>query len=165
MPDVTITLTEDEALVLFELLARFTDTNLLGMEDQAEQRALWNLHCLIERQIVASFAPNYRDLLLAARNRLRDDGGTDANTESSLGRLAFWLAPQDLAFIVDQWRKMPDDLTDDDQKRWADIAFRGMSALKKSGIDYHAKPSATRYKEVRYPDDSDGSVTLTSWSS
>jgi hypothetical protein len=140
MPDVTITLTDDEALVLFDFLARFTDTDLLGTEDQAEQRAIWNLHCLIERQIVASFAPNYHELLVAARNRLRDDGGTDAQTESSLGRLAFWLAPKDIAFIVDQWRKMPDDLSDDDGKRWADIAFRGMSALKKAGIDYTSLP-------------------------
>ncbi|TWU44725.1 hypothetical protein Poly51_59940 [Rubripirellula tenax] len=165
MPDVTITLTDDEALVLFEFLARFTDTDLLGTEDQAEQRALWNLHCLLERQIVASFAPNYRELLVAARDALRDDGGTDAQTESSRGRLAFWLDPADVAFIVDQWRKMPNDLADDDRKRWADIAFRGMSALKKAGINYTAKPTTTCYHEVQRPDDSDGSVTLTSWSS
>ena len=68
MPDVTITLTDDESLVLFEFLARFSDTDLLGTEDQAEQRAFWNLHCLLERQVVASFAPNYRDLLDTARD-------------------------------------------------------------------------------------------------
>ena len=102
MPDVTITLTDDEALVLFEFLARFTDSELLGTEDQAEQRALWNLHCLLERQIVASFAPNYRELLLASRNAIRDERGTNAQYEMSRGHLAFWLHPDDLAFIVDQ---------------------------------------------------------------
>ena len=158
MPEVNITLTDDEALVLFEFLARFSDTDLLGTEDQAEQRALWNLHCLLERQIVASFAQNYRELLASARDNLREDGGTDARLESSRGRLAFWLDPTDVAFIVDQWRKMPDDMAGDERKRWADIAFRGMSALKKAGVDYTAKCPTTCYKEVQRPDDSDGSV-------
>ncbi len=58
---------------------------------------------------------------------------------------------------------MPDDLADDERKRWADIAFRGMSALKKAGVEYTAKNSATCYKEVQRPEDSDDSVTLTSW--
>ncbi len=160
MPDVTITLTDDEALVLFEFLARFSDTDLLGTKDQSEQRALWNLHCLLERQIVASFAPNYHELLMSARDRIRDDGGTDAQTESSRGRLAFWLAPTDIGFLVDQWRKMPNELADSDRARWADIAFRGMSALNKAGINYNAKPPTTCYQEVQRPDDSDGSVTL-----
>ena len=44
---------------------------------------------------------------------------------------------------------MPHDLADDDRKRWADIAFRGMSALKKAGIDYSAKPPTTCYQEVQ----------------
>lgn len=162
MPDVTITLTDDEALVLFEFLARFSDTDLLGTEDQAEQRALWNLHCLLERKIVASSAPNYRELLASARDNLRDDEGTDARLETSRGRLAFWLDPTDVAFIVDQWRKMPDDMAGDERKRWADIAYRGMSALKKAGVDYTAKRPTTCYKEVECPGDSVGSVTRTS---
>ena len=84
MPDVTITLTNDEALVLFEFLVRFKETNLLGTEDQAEQRALWNLHCLLEGEITAPFAPNYHELLVAARDALRDDGGTNCR------RPEFW---------------------------------------------------------------------------
>lgn len=81
MPDVTITLTDDEALVLFELLSRFNDTDSLATEDQAEKRVLWNLLCLMEREIVTSFASNYHELLTAARNRLRGDGGIDAETK------------------------------------------------------------------------------------
>jgi hypothetical protein len=40
----------DEALVLFEFLSRFSDTDELRVEDQAEQRALSNLCCLLEKQ-------------------------------------------------------------------------------------------------------------------
>lgn len=77
MSNVNISLSEDEALVLFDFLARFTDTDRLGTEDQAEQRVLWDLHCLLERQIVAVFDPDYRKLVFAARDAIRDDGGTD----------------------------------------------------------------------------------------
>ncbi|MGN6546924.1 MAG: hypothetical protein ACTHK7_17855 [Aureliella sp.] len=155
MADISITLTEDEAVVMFEFLARFTDTNLLGTEDQAEQRALWNFHGLLERKLTAPFAPNYQELLTAARDALRDNRGTNAQSESSRGRLAFWLDPDDVAFVVDQWRKMPDDLPDDDRRRWATIAFRGMSALRKAGIRYTAKPPTTCYQQVQRPGNSD----------
>jgi hypothetical protein len=74
--EVVITLTRDEALVLFECLSR-TDsrTNDLGdlAEDQAEQRALWNLTCLLERVLAEPLSPNYTELLGAARSRLRDE--------------------------------------------------------------------------------------------
>ncbi|HSQ56911.1 MAG TPA: hypothetical protein VLM40_14315 [Gemmata sp.] len=69
---VGLTLTNDEALVLFEFLSRFLDTNELKIEDQAEQRALWNLQCLLESRLVEILLPNYRELVDQARNRLRD---------------------------------------------------------------------------------------------
>jgi hypothetical protein len=73
MPEpVHIELTADEALVLSEFLARYCDSNTLTIEDQAEQRALWNLHCLLEKQLVEPFDPNYSGLVDAARDRLRD---------------------------------------------------------------------------------------------
>lgn len=46
---VNISLTEDEAWVLFELTRRFSDTDKLAIEDQAEERALWNLCCVFEK--------------------------------------------------------------------------------------------------------------------
>lgn len=65
----------DEALVLFEWLTR-TDrlTNDFGdlVEDQAEQRALWNLTCLLERELVEPLSPVYQELVGRARDRLRD---------------------------------------------------------------------------------------------
>ena len=41
-------------------------------EAQAEERALWNLHCLLQKQLVEIFHPDYKALLAAARDRLRD---------------------------------------------------------------------------------------------
>jgi hypothetical protein len=69
---IRLELTGDVALVLFELLSRFSDTDALTVEDQAERRALWKLHGLFEKQLVEPFRPEYAELLAAARNRLRD---------------------------------------------------------------------------------------------
>jgi hypothetical protein len=74
--DVRISLTQDEALVLFEWLSRIDEqTNDFRdlVEDQAEQRALWNLSCLLERELVQPFSANYAELVEQARSRLRDE--------------------------------------------------------------------------------------------
>jgi hypothetical protein len=71
---LSVELTSDEALVLFEFLHRFADTGALTVADQAEERALWNLSASLERVLVAPFASNYEQLLKGARDRLRDDG-------------------------------------------------------------------------------------------
>lgn len=70
--NVRLELTGDEALVLSEFLQRFSNTDSLKLEHQSEQRALWNLCCLLERSLVEPFMPNYDKLLEAARERLRD---------------------------------------------------------------------------------------------
>jgi hypothetical protein len=69
---VHLELTGDEALVLFEFLARFDNESTLQIQDQAEERALWNLHCLLQKQLVEIFHADYQALVLAARDRLRD---------------------------------------------------------------------------------------------
>lgn len=162
MSDVTITLKKDEALVLFGFLARYSDTDLLGTEDQAEQQALWALHCLLERHLVAVFDPKYVDLLDRARDSLRTEGGTNARAEKTVGRLAFWLQPSEIAFIADEWRKLPSDISEDDNSRWADIAFRAMSALHKAGIDYQSKPPEIGYHLGAPPNETGGSIELSS---
>ncbi|MER7283174.1 hypothetical protein ABT369_52980 [Dactylosporangium sp. NPDC000244] len=73
--DVRISLTQDEALVLFEWLWRIDEqTDRFGdlVEDEAERRALWNLTCLLERELVQPFSANYAELVEQARSRLRD---------------------------------------------------------------------------------------------
>ncbi len=69
---VRIELTGDEALVLFELLSRYSDSEALAIEDQAEQRVLWNLLCELEKVLVEPLRPEYAELLRRARERLRD---------------------------------------------------------------------------------------------
>ena len=73
-----IELTNDEAIVLDGLCQRFSeqsrtgDVGVLLLEDQAEVRALWNLCCLIEREIGNHYTGDYQTALRLARNRLRD---------------------------------------------------------------------------------------------
>jgi hypothetical protein len=74
MPAATtrIELTGDEALVLIDWLSRFNETGRAGFEDQAEQRALWNLEAALEKSLVEIFDPRYVELVDDARERLRD---------------------------------------------------------------------------------------------
>jgi hypothetical protein len=69
---VSLDLTADEALVLYEFLARYTNSDQLETVDQAEQRALWNLCAMLERSLVAPFDADYAAQLALARGRLRD---------------------------------------------------------------------------------------------
>ncbi len=69
---ISIELTADEALVLFEFLQRYSDSDTLRIDDVAEQRALWNLACALEKVLVAPFSADYPALLTNARARLRD---------------------------------------------------------------------------------------------
>jgi hypothetical protein len=69
-----IDISPDEALVLFECLSRFKESGLLAIADQAEERTLWNIAALLEKQLVEPFSENYTDLLTQARERLRDKG-------------------------------------------------------------------------------------------
>jgi len=71
--DVQISLTADEAVVLFEFVRRYSDLDDLTIVDQAEQRALWNLCCVLERGALAPLAGDWPDLLQQARDRLRDE--------------------------------------------------------------------------------------------
>lgn len=47
--EVTIPLTVAEIVVLGKLLWRHSTTDRLSVEHPAEQQALWNLDCLLER--------------------------------------------------------------------------------------------------------------------
>lgn len=73
MDEISIKLTNDEALVLFELLARFSDRDSFDIEHQAEERALWNLKCVLQEVLVEVLEPDYISLVDAARERLKDD--------------------------------------------------------------------------------------------
>ena len=66
--EVIIRLTVAEAVVLDGLLRRYSEAGRLDIEDQAEQRALWNLQCLLEREDGPSWPS-----LSNARDALRDE--------------------------------------------------------------------------------------------
>jgi ketosteroid isomerase-like protein len=68
---VTVTFTHDEALVLFEYLSEYGDTNSLKPKDQAEQVALWQLCGYFESVLVEPIGPGYMESVNAARARLR----------------------------------------------------------------------------------------------
>jgi hypothetical protein len=71
-PDsVEIALSNDEALVLFEWLARF-NAEEREFEDQAEQRVLWDLEAVLETRVPELFSPNYAVRVAEARARVRD---------------------------------------------------------------------------------------------
>ncbi len=73
MSKINISLTKDEALVLFEFLTRFSESDSeLTIEDQAEERVLWNLCCDLEKILVESFKESYGELLNQAREKVRD---------------------------------------------------------------------------------------------
>jgi hypothetical protein len=73
--EVTVTLTSDEALVLFGLLHRWEDSGEVdGLLQRGEQTALWALSALLESILVEPFEGNYSELVDDARQRLAEHG-------------------------------------------------------------------------------------------
>lgn len=71
--EIELKLTEDEAWMLFEFVRRYSDTDRLSIEDQAEQRALWNLCCVFEKTLHQAQDVSYEEFIEECRNRLRDE--------------------------------------------------------------------------------------------
>lgn len=74
---VVVTLTRDQALVLFEFLNRFDDSGQLAFAHIAEWMALQQISAQLDKALVEPFDPAYRELLMAARARLAPEGGED----------------------------------------------------------------------------------------
>ena len=64
---ITLTLSPDAALVLFELLSRAEASERLGVQHPAEEAVLTQVLGRLERHLVTPFAPDYRERLAAAR--------------------------------------------------------------------------------------------------
>ena len=75
MKEVRIKLSQDEALVLFEFLARYDEQESLDIEDRTEEYVLWTLHAELEKQLVQPLKPNYVELLSKARKSVREKYG------------------------------------------------------------------------------------------
>ncbi len=69
---VTIDLSSSEALVLFDFLSRFSDDDILRIDDQAEERVLWDVCASLESLLDEPFAQNYGERLAKARADIRD---------------------------------------------------------------------------------------------
>lgn len=67
----TLELSSEEALVLFEWLARTEEALDATFVDKAEQMVLWSVEGQLERELVAPFRTDYDRLLQAARDTIR----------------------------------------------------------------------------------------------
>ena len=67
---VDLPLTQDEALVLSDLLARFEQAGKLTLTHNAEFLVLSQLAALLDKALVEPFDPNYASLVSQARERL-----------------------------------------------------------------------------------------------
>ena len=72
--NVNIQLTKDEAIVLFEFLGRFNkNIDSKRFEYQAEERVLWNIECILEKELSEPFLADYQEIVKKARKNLRDE--------------------------------------------------------------------------------------------
>lgn len=70
---IRLELSNEEALVLLSWLSRFNETdNTSFFEDQAEERVLWDIEAVIEKAMSETLSSDYSELLLKARNKVRD---------------------------------------------------------------------------------------------
>ena len=69
---ISLELTRMEALVFFAFLRRYEDRGRLAIEDQAEQRVLWDLCAMLESSLHEPLSPDYGQLLAQARASVRD---------------------------------------------------------------------------------------------
>lgn len=69
---IEITFSNEEALVLFDFLSRWNDTDKFDLVDQAERRVLWNILSDLEKTLAEPFSNNYQYLVSLARDKVRD---------------------------------------------------------------------------------------------
>jgi hypothetical protein len=72
---MNLKLTDDQALVLFEWLARLDEGDAFPIEDPAEEQVLWALHAQLEKALVQPFKANYHELVKQARMRVKETFG------------------------------------------------------------------------------------------
>jgi hypothetical protein len=68
--NITITLSHDEALVLFEFFGRFDERDDFTMRHTAEYLAFMRLSAQLDKALVEPLQPDYLKSLRAARERL-----------------------------------------------------------------------------------------------
>jgi hypothetical protein len=71
--EIQVSLSGDEALVLFELLSRFSEGKGLAIEHPSEERVLWDIACLLEKDLAEPLGKNWPKLLEIARKKVCDE--------------------------------------------------------------------------------------------
>ena len=71
---ISIQLSKQEALVLFDLLARNESVNEFKIDDKSERMVLDNICSLLESLLEEPLAENYEDLLNKARANVKNGG-------------------------------------------------------------------------------------------
>ena len=69
---VVLELNNAQAIVLFEFLSRFSDKDVLEIEDDAEAKVLLGICCDLESALVEPLMEDYRIILQKAREKVRD---------------------------------------------------------------------------------------------
>ncbi len=69
---INLNLTNEEALVFFDWISRFNEDEKYVFQDQAEQRVLWDIEAMLEKQLVEPLDEKYSILLKSARDKIRD---------------------------------------------------------------------------------------------
>lgn len=67
---VALELTKDEAIILFDFLSRFNQTDHADIfEDEAEKIVLWNVETVLENTLVEPFMSDYDDIIKRTRKK------------------------------------------------------------------------------------------------
>ena len=67
---MTLELNADQALVLFDWLARLDERDSLPCEHEAERQVLWVVQGQLEKALTEPFQSNYKELTEQARSRV-----------------------------------------------------------------------------------------------
>ncbi len=70
---VAIELEDDEAIVLFDFLSRFSNDDTLSIVHQSEERVLWDLQCILEKQVGSLFDGSFDEVVSKARLSVADE--------------------------------------------------------------------------------------------
>ena len=70
---VTVELTNSEALVLFDFLARFNEYDDFLFEDPVERKVLWDVESTLEKSLIEPLRSDYRLLVKQAREEMRNN--------------------------------------------------------------------------------------------
>ncbi len=71
--NIVIGFSEEEAIVLLEWLHKFNEEERPTLiQDQSEERILFDLEAVLETVVSTTFDTNYQEALLKARQKIRD---------------------------------------------------------------------------------------------